>query len=619
MNLSSVGLRAAAAVLCLLFSAGCVRQATRQPEPPTAQLPPAPTHLPRQLMVYAPQTDEAAARAIGLFDRHPKLRMVLALSPRLKKFSADPAMKARVLQLHKDGRLEFGLQLPNAPLLPLIVDTNSAKDAVPAGATLPNPPFAHPDDVIHLIARSKADFFHVWRVLPRGLVLPYGAASSSLFAVLDKLGFAWVVAALEAPPVDGPYKAGSFVVWDATPQKVDAGTRVQLWEERTMRDRKDLAPAGWIAELEKGTNEAILPSDLKITAQPLPADNAWKRRSWTTRDWSTWIGNPKKNAAWTWLRRTREALEVYKDSGQASVKHLDLAFEEMYTAENATYLAAIGSDTLPATQSEEREHELQASLHAVFRLMGQNPPDDLFAEPMTAGGTAAARVASTARGEILPDGTEHVLIEDPAGDERGDGRLPEPAGARPGTFDIRSFQVWAGSDSLRFSITLSSPLPSGLGRPGNSGPFFDVYIDQNHQPNIGTLSFMPKRRLQAAVTDAWEYAMTLTGSHVRVYRTSGSGTYDFAVAASLTVTGDTLVWSLPKIALRGSPRRWSYQVLSMTFDPASTEAEAMPVASGSAPPIYDLLDPSRMTQAALLTDVASGRRNDLPFIRPRAE
>jgi hypothetical protein len=541
--------------------------------------------------------------------------MVLALSPRLKKFNQDALLHARVLALQKEGRLEMALQIPNAPFFPLIVDTNSAKDAVPPGAPLPNPPFAYPDDVIHLVASAKADFFHVWRTLPRGLVLPLGAASPSLLGVLDKLGFAWVVGAIEAPAVDGPYKAGAFALWDATPAMEPVGTRVQVWDERSMKDRKVFA--GWVQELDRTPNVALLPSDPDLPSHPLPADTGWLRRTWTTRDWTNWIGQPRKNLGWEWLRQTREALERYKNSGQASVQRLDMAFEQIYAAENANYFAALGNETLPPQAAEDREHELQATLSAVYKLMGEKMPDALFAQLPAAAGPARA-LASASVSEVLPDGTEHVALEDPAGDDHGDGRLPDPPGGLPaGSYDLRRFEVFASSSNYRFVVTLGAF--NGLGRARKPGPLLDVYIDQNHQPNIGTSAFLPGRGFQASVTDAWEYAMTLAGDQARIYRTTGSGTFELAYVSHIAAQGAGMEWTVPQALLRGSPRRWSYQVLVMAYDAASPESDARPFSVAGASPINDLLDPPHIAQSVLLGESAEGKRNDVPLVRPRSE
>src|SRR5690348_16490241 len=124
-------------VLCILAACAGPSKVTQEKKPTPGQAA-APSHKPRELIVFIPQTDDGAAGWFKLFARHPDLRMVIAMSPRFRHFEKDPALKAQALALQKSGRMELAMQLPNPPVLPLLVDTNSAKDAVAPGSPLPN-------------------------------------------------------------------------------------------------------------------------------------------------------------------------------------------------------------------------------------------------------------------------------------------------------------------------------------------------------------------------------------------------------------------------------------------------------------------------------------------------
>ena len=599
------------------------RGAVTKPVPTTAITPSkgaAATHPAHVLVVWVPVSDASSATWLKFFDTDPKWRMVLAVSPRFKRLSQDPAMRAKIQALQKANRLELALQLPNAPFLPLLVDSNAAKDALPPGAPLPTPPFAYPEDVVQMIASAKADFYRQWHALPRGLVLPYGAASPALLALLDKQGFTWVIAALGAPATDGPYKTGSIQVWDAAPSGGKSVLETHVLDERIMKDRSIVSV--WTKQLDASSASAVLPSDGGILEQPLSPNIHWGRRTWTGRDWSGWIGTPDKNNGWNSLRRAREALENYKNSGEASVKKLDAAFEEMYTAENSNYLLALGNTAMSPATVEERAHELQATLGAVYRIIGHPAPDDLFSRGAPAA-SAAVRVSSTsAISETLPDGTVHVSFEDPAGDDHGDGHLPDPPGhSAAGSYDLRKLDVVASSDNVKFSIELGAMPSSGLGQGKTPAPLIDVYIDLNHQPNIGTLPLLPGRKLNASVDDAWEYAITLTGAHAIVYRTQTASEFEQAGLFPMIVHGNAVEFTLPRAVLRGSPERWGYQALVMALAPASTPVNPQPYRAPSSsdklPPVYDLLDPVEAPQAKLLSDVSAGNRQDIPFVHPR--
>ena len=386
--------------------------------------------------------------------------MVIALSPHFQRASKDPHVKAQFQALLKSGRLDFALQIPNAPILPLLME---------------DPPHGYPDDVIQLIAQAKAGFFKQWNYLPKGLVVPYGAADAKLIALLEKLGLTWVVAAVEAPPVDGPYQSGSLMVWDAAPSKAPVGTMIHVWDERQMKEHP---LETWINDARTKAWTFLLPQDTSVIATPTSAALIFKSRTWTDSNLSIWTGSPAKNAAWGALRKTREALEKYKNSGQASVQRLDIAFEEIYSAQNSNYFSSLDNATVSPALAEERSHEFQATLMGIYRMIGKTPPDDLF-QATAAGATSTVKASSTTiRAETYPDGREHVMIEDAVGDA-----------IFPGGPDLKSLEVLATTDSIHWSMTLAAPSTSAV---------IDIYLDLNNQPNAGTPTFLTGRKFMTA-------------------------------------------------------------------------------------------------------------------------
>ena len=365
-------------LVCFLILIGCAAPPARREEKIT---PPATAtaHPWRTMIVYVPQTDDDAAGWVKWLTKNPSLRMVIAMSPHFAHMAKDPALKSQILALKKAGRLELALQLPNAPILPLIIE---------------NPPYGYPDDVVQLIAQAKAGFFKTWNFLPQGLVLPYGAASPKVLSMLDRLGFSWVVAALGTPAIDGPYRSGSLVIWDGAPSGKPTDATVRVWEERQKKERP---LDGWILETKAKSGVFLLPSDNGITPASLSAKNFWKPMTWDGTDWSPWTGSPAKDSAWGALRRTRDVLEKYKNSGQASVQRLDVAFEEIYSAESSNYFSVFGSTTVSPALVEEREHEFQATLLAVYRVINQPPPEDLFGSSQGVPAVGARPSSTTVR------------------------------------------------------------------------------------------------------------------------------------------------------------------------------------------------------------------------------
>src|SRR5262245_8471871 len=96
------------------------------PTPQTSSGAPTTGQPPRQTIIYIPQTDQAVGSWLKLFEKHSNLRMVIAISPRFQRFAKEAPLKERLLALQKERRLEMALQLPNAPFLPLLINTDSA-------------------------------------------------------------------------------------------------------------------------------------------------------------------------------------------------------------------------------------------------------------------------------------------------------------------------------------------------------------------------------------------------------------------------------------------------------------------------------------------------------------
>ncbi len=539
-------------ILCLVLLCGCATP-QRPGELAVRDQPSAEPRTYRMMIVYVPQTDDAAATWLKWFETYPDLRMMMALSPRFTRLAKDPALKSRVQALEKEGRLELALQIPNAPLLPLLAE---------------NPPYGFTEDIVQLIAQSKAGFYKTWNFLPKGLVLPFGAASPRLLSMLERSGFSWIVASLGQGHETALFQLGPLQVWDGSSTK----GQVRVWDERQSKGR---LLEGWMKELSSHKGVNFLPRDGEHTPSPLPLSTL-TQRTWDGSDWSLWTGDPDKSAAWNALQRTREALEKYKNSGQASVTRLDAAFNEIYSAQNSNYFASAGNMNISPALKEEREHEFQATLLAIYRMIGFPPPDDLFTASATV--PAVVKPSSTSiSSEIFPDGGERVVIHDAVGDA-----------LTPGGGDLESLAVRTTTDSTHWTVTLAS---GALTTP------VEIYVDLNAQPHTGTSTFLPGRSYSTSARDAWEYALAFSGQEATLYRTRGGGSYGDAQTFPVVMEGPKLRVTLPEGVMRGRPSRWGYQVL----------------VGQSA--VSDLIDPLEVPQKDLWQALSNGNRHDIPFVR----
>lgn len=119
-------------------------------------------------------------------------------------------------------------------------------------------------------------------------------------------------------------------------------------------------------------------------------------------------------------------------------------------------------------------------------------------------------------------------LEDPRGDDHGDGELRYPLREDfvPGTLDVLSFRAYAESGGTRFEATFARPIPrpprrtvdaagttvTDLARHGFYTFNLDVYVDMDHAEGSGRTETLPGRHLVLAPGSAWEKALVLTPS-----------------------------------------------------------------------------------------------------------
>jgi hypothetical protein len=209
----------------------------------------------------------------------------------------------------------------------------------------------------------------------------------------------------------------------------------------------------------------------------------------------------------------------------------------------------------------------------------------------------------------------------------------------PGSWDLRSFEVAPGDDSVGFTFelgALSNPMqaPSGF-----SGALVDVYIDINRLPGAGSEALLPGRPGIVETQNAWEYAVTVTGWGGRVYQFSPGSAPRVLGKISVKKTGpSSFRVDVPRKFLRGDPQSWGYGVAVMGHDPApgadpgdqpmhvTTEpgprrfggawaGTAQVASKREAPPFIDLLSPPGGSQAQTLSVYKQGRDVVIPFVR----
>jgi hypothetical protein len=122
--------------------------------------------------------------------------------------------------------------------------------------------------------------------------------------------------------------------------------------------------------------------------------------------------------------------------------------------------------------------------------------------------------------------TRLFTLEDPRGDDHGDGELRYPLrqDMGPGSMDLLSFRASAEGGGTRFEAVFARPIPVPTGRTMDAAGttladmarfgFYtfnlDVYVDEDGQEGSGRMDTLPGRYLTLAPGSAWEKVILLT-------------------------------------------------------------------------------------------------------------
>jgi hypothetical protein len=128
----------------------------------------------------------------------------------------------------------------------------------------------------------------------------------------------------------------------------------------------------------------------------------------------------------------------------------------------------------------------------------------------------------------VPAGAAELFrLDDPRGDDRGDGSLRYPLNyydLAPGDLDLVSFAARKVKGGTELEVAFAAPVRKPTGRPtdlgggrldelarfGFYGVNVDIYIDTDHTPGSGGIGTLPGRKARLAPETAWEKAVILT-------------------------------------------------------------------------------------------------------------
>jgi alpha-amylase/alpha-mannosidase (GH57 family) len=329
-------------------------------------------------------------------------------------------------RLAAEGRIELSCSPYYHPILPLLCDTASAREAI-ADLPLPAIPFAHPRDARRQIADAAERCRREFGRVPAGMWPSEGALSDAALALAAEEGLRWLAsdegvllqsfAKNRGAPQPGPGSRYSAHRWGT------AGPDL-FFRDHGISDLIGFTYSGWAgvdaaADLLARLRQihAHLPADGRHYVVPiiLDGENAWEHYpdngaeflrafyrglthtselrsvtfseflelethrerlptitagSWIGSSLTTWIGHPEKNRAWELLACARAFLAEF-DGAEAPE-----AQREMSIAEGSDWFWWYGDDH-HTQNAAEFDALFRSHVKNVYLLSGRDYPADL--------------------------------------------------------------------------------------------------------------------------------------------------------------------------------------------------------------------------------------------------
>ncbi len=340
-------------------------------------------------------------------------------------------------ELQEQGRIEVSFTPYYHPILPLLCDTDIAREALP-GIKLPERRFTHPEDAEHQVSSALAKYEELFGRKMNGMWPSEGSVSNDVLRLLNRRGLKWTATdeeilsqSLAKANLPAPDNAHHFLY--------EFGPGLKLFfRDHRLSDLIGFVYSGWQVEdaVKDFVNHLMairrrLGDDVKRAVIPviLDGENAWEfyasdghdflselyrelddhpyiqtvtmseavdslptkmlpdvfAGSWINHNFRIWIGHEEDNAAWDALQRTRDALDEFqKTRTEFDPEKLKLAWERIYVAEGSDWCWWYGDEHRGA-YNEEFDSIFRRHLIAVYEALDLTPPSELH-RPIHRGG-----------------------------------------------------------------------------------------------------------------------------------------------------------------------------------------------------------------------------------------
>lgn len=366
------------------------------------------------------------------------------------------AIIPRYKRLQDQGQIEISMTPYGHPIVPLLIDFESMKDAQPNDA-MPQSD-VYPDGY----ERSKWHMEKGFDVFeshfgqkPKGIWLSEGAVSSAAVSVLDHYGIEWTASgegvwrhSCEASQLDHHVIASKKALFQPLQHASQncklffrddglsdlIGFQYKDWHPQDAADNFAHHLCNILDALQEDVEEHVVSVILDgENAWEYYPDNAYpflealyqtlanhqqiemvtfsealekgakprhlpvlKSGSWVYGSFSTWIGSDAKNKAWDLLVEAKETFDSVMASGQLNGAEKQLATEQMAVCEGSDWFWWFG-DYNPSGSVQDFDRLYRRHLEKLYQILGKRPPEQLQI-PLSFGGGDMANGGVMQRG-----------------------------------------------------------------------------------------------------------------------------------------------------------------------------------------------------------------------------
>ena len=330
-------------------------------------------------------------------------------------------------RLLDENRLEISFTPYYHPILPLLCDTNSAREAIP-GISLPQAQFRHPEDARIQIKMACDRFKNLFGRPLTGMWPSEGSVSEEAAQIIAEHGIKWI-ATDEEVLYQSIRKGGQDI--PGNPHTVyEYGGLKLLFRDHGLSDKIGFVYSAWSTEraiddfffhLKEIRRMHLNQLDRTVVAIILDGENAWEyfpndgyeflnefyRRidsdpelqsitmaeasqqvpstslkslfagSWINHNFRIWIGHPEDNSAWDLLAAARDTLVKFQDENPKFDKaKLERAWQQIYRAEGSDWCWWYG-DEHRGPHNPEFDRLFRSHLMAIYDILGLAVPVEL--------------------------------------------------------------------------------------------------------------------------------------------------------------------------------------------------------------------------------------------------